>query len=102
MRLKPEDRYNHILDAAIRVAERSGYRTLTRQDVAEEAGVSPGLVSHYYLYVELLRMEVLAKGVERGVLPIVAEGLVAGELVARRAPEELRQRAAVSLMGGGV
>jgi len=102
MRLKPDDRYNQILDAAVRVAERTGYRTLKREDVAKEAGVSTGLVSHYYLFIELLRLEVLAAAVERGVLPIVAEGLVAGEPVAMQACADLRARAAVSLIGGGL
>lgn len=102
MRLKPDDRYNQILDAAVRVAERTGYRSLKREDVAAEAGVSNGLVSHYFLLIELLRMEVLAAAVERGVLPIVAEGLVAGEPVAQQACADLRARAAVSLIGGGL
>jgi len=102
MRLKPDDRYNQILDAAVRVAERSGYRTLRREDVAREAGVSHGLVSHYFLYIDLLRMEVLTAAVARGVLPIVAEGLVAGEPVAQQATADLRARAAVSLLGGGL
>ena len=102
MRLKPDDRYNQILDAAIRVAERTGYRSLKREDVAAEAGVSQGLVSFYFLFIELLRMEVLTAAIERGVLPIVAEGLVAGEPVAQQACADLKARAAVSLLGGGL
>lgn len=98
--MKKDERYHHILEAALGLAQTVGYRSLTRANVAEAAGVAPSLVSHYYLMVELLKMEVLALAVERGILPLVAEGLVAGEAVCLNAPMDLRARAAVSLIGG--
>lgn len=99
--MRQDERYHHILEAALRLAQSKGsYRALTQSSVAEAAGVSRGLINHYYLLVELLRLEVLELAIKRGILPLVAEGLVAGEPVAQRAPMELRARAAVALIGG--
>ena len=99
--MRQDERYHHILEAALRLAQSKGsYRALTRGNVAEAAGVSSGLINHYYLLIELLRLEVLTLGIQRGDLQLLAEGLVAGEPVAQRAPLEMRARAAVALLGG--
>lgn len=98
LRMQPDDRRDRILDAAMSVAIRSGYRAMTRDDVAEEAGVSAGLITRYFYHMDLLRAEVVAAAVERGVLSLVAEGLVAGEPAAVNAPLEVRTRAALELL----
>ena len=45
---RPDTRPAEILDAAVLAFGRKGYRRATLADVAEQAGVSPGTVSHYF------------------------------------------------------
>ncbi len=45
---RPDTRRAEILDAAVLAFGRKGYRRATLADVAEQAGVSPGTVSHYF------------------------------------------------------
>ena len=44
-RIDPEFRKGNILDTAIDLAKTKGYHRMTRDDVAEFANVSPGLVT---------------------------------------------------------
>lgn len=92
--LKPDVRTNELLDAALALAERTGWRGLTHTAVAQAAGVSPALVVlRLGTKTELLR-DVMRRAVNRGVVPVVAEGLAVGDRQARRASEALREAAA--------
>jgi AcrR family transcriptional regulator len=88
-----------ILSAALKVAERDGWRAMTRAAVALEAGVSCGTVSLRLGTMEALRRSVMRAAVQRRVLRVVAEGLVAGDRHARRADEALRVAAARHVAG---
>jgi len=92
-RIKPNERRVSILDAAVRVAERHGYISMTRQQIADEAGVSGPLVQHYFHTMPKLRRAVMRHAVKRGCLPIIAQGLVAKDEQATLAPEELKRAA---------
>jgi AcrR family transcriptional regulator len=45
---RPDTRRSEILDAAVLAFGGKGYQRATLADVAEQAGVSPGTVSHYF------------------------------------------------------
>jgi len=98
IRLHPDKRRADILEAALTLADRDGWLTLTRDNVAQAAGVSPGLVSFYFVAFDLLRAEVMQTAVERGVLRVVAEGIAARQSDALAAPLELRQAAFNSML----
>lgn len=98
-RLAPDERQATILAAAVELAARTGYRNMTRDAVAEAAGVSPGLITFYFLHMSFLREAVVEEAVRRGIVPIVAEGIVAGAPAALAAPQALKAQAAVSLLG---
>ena len=98
-RLKPADRQAEILAAAVELAARIGYRNMTRDAVAAEAGVSPAAITFYFLHMSFLREAVVEEAVRRGIVPIVAEGIVAGAPAALAAPQALKAQAAVSLLG---
>ena len=100
-RMLPEDRKAEILSAAVSLAQVSGYRALTREQVAAAAGVSPGAITFYFYHMDLLRSEVVTEAVRQGLSAIVAEGIVSGEPAALNAPEPVRFKAALSLVGGG-
>jgi AcrR family transcriptional regulator len=54
-----EDRREQILEAALRVFARNGYARSTNKDVAQEAGITPGLIYHYFPSKEALLKAVI-------------------------------------------
>lgn len=54
----------HILQTAYKMAVRYGFNTLTRDNVAAEAGVAMGSVNHHYGTMEALRDAVVEKAIE--------------------------------------
>lgn len=87
------DRDARILDAAVELARGLGYQWITRDQVAQAAGVSPGTVNNAFGTMVGLKRAVLAAAVERGIVEIVAQGLADGQEVARKAEPTLVQRA---------
>jgi AcrR family transcriptional regulator len=98
MRLKPEVRKDAILDAAVQLALDTGLSNVRLIPVAERAGVTNGLVSHYFGTVKQLHRAVVRHAIHREILPIVAQALAAGDSDARKAPDDVKSRALASLM----
>jgi len=92
-RLDPDTRRQAILKAALDHSATHGWANLTRESAALAAGVSPGLVSFYYLTTANLRAEVMRAAIDQRVLRVVADGLACRDLVALAAPVELRAAA---------
>lgn len=98
-RMTPKNRTTALLEVAVRLAARDGWRTLTHADVASAAGVSQGLVvARLGTKTEMLR-SVMRAAVAHGVVPVVAEGLAMGDRHAKRADESLRELAAQRVRG---
>ena len=98
-RLTPKDRTNELLDTALDLAVKHGWRALTHASVAQAAGVSQGLVvARLGTKTELLR-DVMRRAVNRGVVAVVAEGLAVGDRQAKRAGAALREAAAQHVRG---
>lgn len=91
------ERFPKIMAAAMRLAVERGYRIISRGDIAEAAGSSPALVSHYFGTMDDLRNAVMVEAVKTGQLDIVAQGLADGHAIARDAPAELREAAVRAL-----
>src|ERR1700694_5181845 len=49
-----EDRREQIIDAAMRVFSQKGFTRSTNKDIAREAGITPGLIYHYFENKEAL------------------------------------------------
>jgi len=49
-----EDRQEQIIDAAMRVFAQKGFTRATNKDIAREAGITPGLIYHYFENKEAL------------------------------------------------
>ena len=98
MRFKPEVRKDAILDAAVSLALSDGMCAVRLIPVAERAGITNGLVSHYFGTVKRLHRAVIRHAIHRELLPIVAQALAAGDSDARKAPDALKQRALNSLL----
>jgi len=97
-RVRPELRREHILAVAVRLAKTRGYQNLSRAVVAESAGVSDTLVSHYFKTMAQLRIDIMTEAVRTGVIEVIAQGLSAGDEVARGASEEVKRAAVDSLL----
>lgn len=89
----PELRKDHILNVAIKLAEKLGYSRMTVMQVAEAAGVTHGTVLRYYGTVAQLRNDVMRKAVKTENLKIIAQGLSIGDRQAKKADEEIKEKA---------
>jgi len=74
-RTHPALRKQHILDTAVVLAGEIGYENITRDAVAELAGISGGLVSQYFTMTDL-KNEVVAQAVDLEILVIITQGIV--------------------------
>lgn len=88
-----------ILDAAVAIASEHGWRSITRDRVAERAFVAQGSVNAHFGTIDALRDAVMQAAVERGLLDIVAAGLAEQHPAARAAPPEVK-RAALDILAG--
>ena len=91
-------RREELLDAAIPLAERYGYESVSRAMVGEECGVSETLVSYYWRPVAAWHDAIMARAIETGNLTVVGQGLAARHPLALDAPEPLRIEAARALV----
>lgn len=87
-------RKEQILGVAIDQATEKGYHKITRDGVADAAGVSHSLVSRYFRTMGQLRTDVMRAAIKRGLLAIIAQGLVNGDERAKKAPDHLKEQAA--------
>lgn len=92
-RLAPDERAAQILDAAVKLAVRTGWRRLTRDSIATSAKISTGLVSAHFGSMDNLRDEVMRAAVSRRILSIVREGIADRNKIANAAPADLRREA---------
>lgn len=67
------ERQKHIIDAALLVFGRNGYRKASIADIAEEAGIAKGMVIYYfgskknlYMYLAELCAKIMVEEMERG------------------------------------
>lgn len=96
-RLPPKDRTKILLDVATKLAAEHGWQAVTRLQIAQAADVAPSLVSARLGTMENLRRSVMRRAIATEALPIIAEGLVARDPQALKAPRELRDRAVASI-----
>ena len=93
-RQKPDVRKDQILIAAVELAKEVGYNKMTRDAIAIKAGVSMGLVTHYFETMNQLRRDVMRYARKHEIPAIIAQGLVNNDQHARKAPPELKNKAA--------
>lgn len=73
--------------------EPQGFAKLTRNGVADRAGVAFGSVNNAYGTMDALRDAVMATALERNLLDIIAQGLAVGHPVARSASAATKEAA---------
>lgn len=92
-RLHPTVRKELILSEAVTLALKLGYSKVTRQHVADAAGISNGLVNHHFGTMGQLHRDIMRYAVANEVLQVIAQGLAVGDPHAKKATEDLKLRA---------
>lgn len=101
-RLRPAQRREQILEAAVELAATGHYQKITRQAIADEAGIAPTLVTHYFGSMPLIRREVMIYAVRNECLRVIGQGLASQDLHALQASPGLQSAALGSLLGDNV
>lgn len=86
-------RKQQILEVAINEAKKSHYNKITRDGVAEAAGVSMGLVTKYFGTMQQLRTQVIRHAVKQSIIEIIAQGIASNDDRAKKASQEDKQKA---------
>ena len=97
IKLEARARVAQILAAALELSQRVGYQKLTRDAVAEKLGVSSSLIPAHMGTMAEFRRDIMREAVRVECLPVIAQGIVARDPRAMKAPAELRARALQSL-----
>lgn len=100
IRLKVDDRKELIMSAALAYSMSSSYASLTRERLAELAGVSTGLVSAYFGTMPQLRRSIMRAAIAQRRVRIVADGLAQRDPLAKKAPDDLQREARAMLASG--
>lgn len=72
-RMRPEDRRNAVLDAALRVFAEAGFRRASLKEVGDEAGVTKGCVYHYFNSKEELLLALMRERTQSAAKACLAE-----------------------------
>jgi len=75
-RMKPDDRRDEILAAALRVAMIHGYAAFTRIQVANEANCAESLVSKYFGTMAKFRRNVMRAAIRNNNKVIIMQGVL--------------------------
>lgn len=86
-------RKEHILAVAVDQAKTTGYTKITRDGIADAAGVSFGLVTKYFGTMSNLKRAVMGQAIKERIPEIVLQGLAHGDKRAQNAPEDLKREA---------
>jgi DNA-binding transcriptional regulator YbjK len=97
-RANPILRRDHILQVAIKIARTIGYQKVTRGIIAESAGVSTGLVTHYFKTMPQLKRAIMRTAIAQEIPEIIAQGLINNDKHAIKASPELRAKAAATII----
>jgi AcrR family transcriptional regulator len=93
MNTKIKNKREMILYAAVNLALQHGYCRITRDDIAEAAGVSSGLVNHYFETIDKIRKEIIKTAIDKNIVELVAQGLGMRDREVLKAPPHVRQSA---------
>lgn len=86
-----------ILAAAVNAARTKSYREITARDVAWAAGCSKASIFWHFKTLGALRDAIAERAVEEGILPILAEMIVAKHPRATEITPTVRRAALLSL-----
>lgn len=92
-RQKPEVRKEEIVGVALRLAGETHYTQVQRKQIADELGVTPPALTYHFGTMPQLQRAIIRAAICKEDLVVLAQGLVAQDEHAKKAPEALRRRA---------
>ncbi len=87
-------RREQILQVAVELSKQTGYNKLTREQIAERAGISVSLITNHFHTMNQLRRDIIRYSIKNNEVAVIAQGLAAGDKRALKAPSELKAKAA--------
>jgi hypothetical protein len=93
------DRKEAILMIALELSEKVGFNKVIWKDIADEAGVSLGLLVYHFGTMVALRRTIMRAAISRRNLVVLAQGLAVKDEHAKKAPEDLKMEAVALLLG---
>lgn len=94
----PRERISQILGAALELCcKRETYSTLTRETIADHAGIPASLITYHCGTMVNLRRAIMREAIRVECLPVIAQGIVSRDRRALKASPDLKQRALASL-----
>lgn len=91
-------RKEEIIGAALALVGDGSYKDVQRKDVAEAVGVSPAAISHHFSTKGQMQRAMMRKAIADKNLVVLAQGLVAKDDQAVKAPDALRREAMASYL----
>lgn len=88
-----------ILSTAMQLANLHGLNNVTRNMIADRAEIATGSVSYHFKDMKKLRAAMVERAIETENLKILGQAIAIKHPLALKAPDELRQRAALALVG---
>lgn len=92
-------RRKSIIESAILLSKIHGYNKVTRDQIADHAGVATGTINSHFGTMLKLRRDIMRAAIAGQVLEIIAQGLSHNDPHAKKAPPGLKRKAIESLIG---
>jgi AcrR family transcriptional regulator len=92
VRTKPNTRRELILDAAIKLSIKVGYKSITRDAVADVAGISSALIAKYFPRMPQLKQAVMQTAISREIVEVIIQGLAINDVQALHIDYELKEK----------
>jgi AcrR family transcriptional regulator len=86
------ERKVELLSIAIDLSKEIGYSHITRDGVAKRAGVSYGLVTHYFQSIENLKNLVMEQAISEEIVEIIAQGMVLKDPLTNKLNPQLKEK----------
>ena len=91
-RLPADARKKQILENAVAMSRKLGYKFITRTKIANKIGVTSSNLVHHFARMGALRTAVLKYAIEHEILDILAQGLVNKESIILKMDSQLRDK----------
>lgn len=85
IRMKPADRKQAILEAALKATETHGFGAVRQKHIAEVAACSYGTVSLYFNTMPQMRRAIMRAAIKSNIVNIIAQGFGIGDPDAKKA-----------------
>lgn len=90
-------RKDHILEEALKLSESEGFAKLSRDKVAELCGIKGSLIHYHFVSMENFKRDIMLLAIKLENLSVIAEGLAIRDVYAKKAPQELKERALAAI-----